>query len=736
MNEEEKLYETEAAEDAVLEDDIDLLLARYGIVVSEEDLALPELFPPAVEPEEERLEPVKPPIFAEASVEPAVPVEAESEETPAEEAPPPPVRRRRRKVSPKVEAERSVEPEVEVPSQVEEEAPRQEEAEPVRPAEEAAEDVEPLFAMEDVVASTVESVLEERRDEERRYQRQYRRTRRKQEKLHKSKASRAADPEEIEEEEEPSLIEAAVVQKRRYQRLRRRAVLATALTLLYWAPLALSAAGIKVPYYSEDVRVFVWASAAVQGLVCLLGLPVFMEGFGRMQINCHTCVALSGLLTLADTVSVLFLEGRMEASPLGGIAAVSMCLSLWGECWRAGALREGFRLAAIGDPAYVVDLTESGAVKRRGRCGGFYSRSVKEDTASKWQRVLLPLVIVGSAVFAVLCSYGLERPRHFLWCWSAILTAGTALALPCVYSMPYSALAKRLGKSGCAVAGFYGAHQLSFSRELLVGDEDLFPPGSIRLKEVKVIREDERKAASYAGSLAAAYRCGWTNLLMGHLTDAGGQLEHLDHFHVHEEGGVSASIYGETAVLGTANLIRKLSIRLPKSMEWKDGLYLSIDGEVCAIFCLVYQMQDGVRWSLGALRRNALTPHLATRDPNLTPKFLKSCSASDGGAVLLDLNDRLNLSDPDQSGRARPNALIYREGLAPFLEVVAGSKRLCRAVSAGNAIALLGSLAGTLLSYYLIFVGSMSAFYPPQLLLFMGLWLLPVVLLSYNVDKI
>ncbi|MCI9513202.1 MAG: hypothetical protein HFF61_02560 [Oscillospiraceae bacterium] len=735
MNEEEKLYETEAAEDAVLEDDIDLLLARYGIVVSEEDLALPELFPPAVEPEEERLEPVKPPIFAEASVEPAVPVEAESEETPAEEAPPPPVRRRRRKVSPKVEAERSVEPEVEVPSQAEEEAPRQEEAEPVRPAEEAAEDVEPLFAMEDVVASTVESVLEERRDEERRYQRQYRRTRRKQEKLHKSKASRAADPEEI-EEEEPSLIEAAVVQKRRYQRLRRRAVLATALTLLYWAPLALSAAGIKVPYYSEDVRVFVWASAAVQGLVCLLGLPVFMEGFGRMQINCHTCVALSGLLTLADTVSVLFLEGRMEASPLGGIAAVSMCLSLWGECWRAGALREGFRLAAIGDPAYVVDLTESGAVKRRGRCGGFYSRSVKEDTASKWQRVLLPLVIVGSAVFAVLCSYGLERPRHFLWCWSAILTAGTALALPCVYSMPYSALAKRLGKSGCAVAGFYGAHQLSFSRELLVGDEDLFPPGSIRLKEVKVIREDERKAASYAGSLAAAYRCGWTNLLMGHLTDAGGQLEHLDHFHVHEEGGVSASIYGETAVLGTANLIRKLSIRLPKSMEWKDGLYLSIDGEVCAIFCLVYQMQDGVRWSLGALRRNALTPHLATRDPNLTPKFLKSCSASDGGAVLLDLNDRLNLSDPDQSGRARPNALIYREGLAPFLEVVAGSKRLCRAVSAGNAIALLGSLAGTLLSYYLIFVGSMSAFYPPQLLLFMGLWLLPVVLLSYNVDKI
>ena len=87
--------------------------------------------------------------------------------------------------------------------------------------------------------------------------------------------------------------------------------------------------------------------------------------------------------------------------------------------------------------------------------------------------------------------------------------------------MPFYALAKRLGKSGCAVAGLYGAKQLSFSRELLVGDEDLFPPGSVRLKEVKVIREDGRKVASYAGSLAAAYRCGWTDLLMGYLTDTG-----------------------------------------------------------------------------------------------------------------------------------------------------------------------------------------------------------------------
>jgi len=712
MDKDEHITGYEADPPTPEEEDIDLLLARYGILLDEEELSGPAELEKPIEAVTETEKPLKPGKLKK----PEKPEEPEKPKTAEKPKKPKKPKKAKAPEKPKMP-----------------ETP----AEPERPAPpaEREENGEGDFPMEDVVASTVDSVLEERKGQERFYRRQRRKTQRRQEKLHRSKASRAADEEEF-PEDEPSLIEAALVQKKRFLSFRGKALFASLLTLLYWAPTILAASGVELSAFTEDVTVRTGAYAGLQGLICLLCWPVFREGFGRRQINCHTCAGLSALLTLLDTTSLLWLPGRPPVSPLGGIALTALCLCLWGECWRAGALRESFRLASIGDPSYVADLTGNGAVKRRARGNGFYSRSMKEDAASRVQRILLPLVLAGSAVFAVLSSYGLERPAYFLWCWSAILTAGTAFALPCVYSMPFRALTKRLGKSGCAVAGLYGARQLSFSRELLVGDQDLFPPGAVRLREVKIIREDPKKAASYAGSLAAAYSCGWTDLLLAYLTETGGQIEHLDQFHVHEEGGVSASIYGETAVLGTANLIRKLSIRLPKSMEWKDGIYLAIDGEVCAIFCLVYQNLDPVRWSLGAMRRNGLTPLLAVRDPNLTPKFLKNSFHSDGGAVLLDLNDRLNLSAPDQPDRARPNALIYREGLAPYFEAVAGSKRLCRAVRWGNAIALFGSIAGTLLSFYLIFVDSMSPFDPPQLMLFMALWLLPELLLSYNVDKI
>ena len=84
----------------------------------------------------------------------------------------------------------------------------------------------------------------------------------------------------------------------------------------------------------------------------------------------------------------------------------------------------------------------------------------------------------------------------------------------------------------------------------------------------------------------------------------------------------------------------------------------------------------------------------------------------------------------------RPNALLYREGLAPFLEAVAGSRRLCRAVTAANLITLFACILGTLLAFYLMFVGRASMLTPPQLLLFLGLWMLPVLLLAWNTDRI
>ena len=68
--------------------------------------------------------------------------------------------------------------------------------------------------------------------------------------------------------------------------------------------------------------------------------------------------------------------------------------------------------------------------------------------------------------------------------------------------------------------------------------------------------------------------------------------------------------------------------------------------------------------------------------------------------------------------------------MLPFAEVVAGSRRLCQAVRRSVALSMLGSIVGTLLAFYLMFLGSYALLTPMALVAFLLLWTLPVLLMA------
>ena len=58
------------------------------------------------------------------------------------------------------------------------------------------------------------------------------------------------------------------------------------------------------------------------------------------------------------------------------------------------------------------------------------------------------------------------------------------------------------------------------------------------------------------------------------------------------------------------------------------------------------------------------------------------------------------------------------------------SRRLYKAVRRATALSVLGSVAGTLLSFYMVFQGAYNLLTPLALLVFLLLWTLPVLLLA------
>lgn len=615
-------------------------------------------------------------------------------------------------------------------------------ARPEDPLEELRQDLPPSphpITLEDVVGSTVDAVMEEEAQEPLLRPRRGLFSRKRlveTEELYAPPEPEEA-PEEIPEIDtigpEPELAEAAADYRAEAKR-RKRPILAAALvSLLPVIPMGIEAYGYEIRYWTGDAAVQSGVLLACLAAVAVLARQVFAKAFGSLlQKRCTSelLAVVSAVVMAADCVARLVLPERSAVPCYAPVGCLALVFAMWGGARESRGLWDTFRMAATDDePPYLVTETEKGACKQAGSVPGFYTTALREDAAAVWQNALMPVVLVASIVFAGLSSLGQERGDDFLLNWSAILGAGTTFALPLCWGMPFSRLARHFHKAGCAVAGWCGAEKISRRRAMILTDGDLFPPGTIQLNGVKVFGEDLSRVSSYAASMARAADCGLQRLFDGLLRSEGGHYEKVDDFSFYEEGGYSATIRGESVLLGTASFMRKMEVRLPGGINLRTGIFLAMDRQLAAVFAVKYQPSENVDFALRMMRRSRITPILASRDPNITPALLKRKFHKGVKVEFPSLTDRVAFSEAELD-RGMPRALLFREGLLPYAEAVVGSRRLCKAVRRATALSVLGSVAGTLLSFYMVFQSAYNLLTPLALLVFLLLWTLPVLLLA------
>lgn len=625
---------------------------------------------------------------------------------------------------PESEPESESEPEPKTPPPPPEPAPRD-------------EPEEPAVSMEDVVASTVDAVKEEQEKRQEKFRKRLEKVLARKPKSAAKRsdpASRRALPEI---DREPSAAETASRHKRRYLECR-RALRFSAVTLaVLWAPWLLEQFGKTVPFFSESADNAALCVLIAQALTAILCWPVYraaVKGLREGAWTIHTTALLATVVTLLDEMTMLLLPLRTDAAPLGGIAAALSVCALWGlKSWYKG-MAETFRMAAMGEPTRAVECGEQGIVRGRSTGFGFYTRAAVEDTSSQWQRLLLPVLAAASLVFAALASVGQERPHDFLWCWSVVLCASSSLVFPMAFCVPFGRAAVHLAKNGAAVAGMYGASAFAAEKRFVVTDTDLFPAGSARLAGIKVYGEEQNQALSYAATLAIQ-----GGGLLGRIFKDAVRKNHvscqaLEHFHIHDGGGLGGMIHGETVLVGTPSFMRRQAVRLPGSVSSKTVVCLAVDGELSAVFTIKYGAAEPVEYALRILRRGGFRLMLASRDGTLTPKFMKARFGPNGTAEALELEEMLALSDPEREA-AGLDGILYRDSLLPYALLAVVSRRLVQTAAVGNLLSIFSSIAGALLAFYLTFSGSYSVLTPVLLLTYLLLWAAPMLPLALTVDK-
>ncbi len=610
------------------------------------------------------------------------------------------------------------------------------------------EEKPPLISVEDVMSQTVDAVLEDQEDAildepvplTERLQLWATKAQRTAAALRRRIAERKRVPwqepaEEEENEPEEDLEFAAREEKRRCKRLRRQMLLAA-------VPMLLAVAVTAVETWKPEWMPELWHKevllrCGVMGGVLLLtalcAMEVWHTGWKDLRsgkFHCEAAAAVPLLAVLGDCIYCA-VTGQTLHLPLAAPAAVLIWLCLVGQLLTASMRREIYRLTDLGGcPPYAVAQTAAGACKQKGKIRGFYRLSQEEDFSRRWQKPLLPLVLAACTLLSgVVCLSG-KRTDEFFWVWSALLTSSLPFSLPLTGALPLRNLNRRLGRSGCAVAGYAGAAWAGYSRRMVIGDTDVFPPGTVSLNGLKIYGEEIGKVTSYAATVTRAAQSQLAPIFDQLLMSEGGHYETLQDLHYYEEGGVEGTIHGETVTMGSAYCMKKLHINLPRELKVKTGVFLAVDGQLIAIFAIKYQPSRNVEWALRSLRRSRIEPVLAVRGANITPGLLKRKFGVDAKVVYPDISTRLALSDLCGEKAHRAYAVLYREGLMPFAETVTGSRRCRKVVKAGTVLSLLGSLCGLLLSYYLTHAAAYQSLTGGSVLLFQLLWLLPIWLLA------
>lgn len=598
------------------------------------------------------------------------------------------------------------------------------------------------ISLEELVAQTVASVQAEEAElmPQKRNTRTLfsRRSQEETEQFYETYTPAREETETVEEEpEEPKPHEAYQQYRALCKEQRKPLFAALFITVAAWVLASLSELGKLGAWWTEDplMRGGVFFGALV--LVCIFGNDVIrcaVRALGNRVCTFELAAALCALVSLADCAALALLPARTENEPFAAVAMLVMLFAMWGRYLTNRALCESFRVGAIGEPVYQVSSTAGGAAKRPGQHRGFYNAAEREDTASRWQAIILPLVLTATFVFAILAAMECPSWADFLWCWSVILCAAATFGMPLAYGLPFYLLAKRLQKSGSAVAGCAGARDLIRTNCVVLTDGDLFPPGTVSLNGMKIYGEDIEKVARYAATMSHAVgTTGLDRVFDSLLESKGGHIEEVADLNYYEEGGVSGMIRGEEVLLGTIAFVRKMGVRLPGRLTLKTGVFLAVDKELIAIFAIKYLASENVNWALHALRRNRMTPVLATRDGNISPALLKRKFKTDAAAVYPKISTRLVLSEQARGGRAL--ALLYREGLMPYTEVMVGSKRMYGAVRKSTIATLFSSVVGTLISFYLVFSDAGYRLTPMQMALFLALFALVPVVIAGAVDR-
>jgi hypothetical protein len=507
-------------------------------------------------------------------------------------------------------------------------------------------------------------------------------------------------------------------------------------------PLADSLIILLRPYFAFGVI------AALHIIAMLLCYDILAEGIRQLlalQPGRSYALTVANFASLAYIFNVMLLPDNYNTFiPLSAVAAVSLMIALWARYWDAASCFRSLKMAAAIEDPTVIYRKEAGFDKHgvfgrsNGYSDGFVPQFAVRDLTGVLDAVLVPILSVAALLFAFLACFNNGHMEQFIW-WYSVLTLTVApFSIGVGFALPYQFVVPHLLRFKACIARWAAVGTFANDGVAVLGDDDLFPPG--RVKIVGLIPFNDASPKRTIVQTASVLRASGCNLAL--LTDdllkemnMRDAVRPVTHFEFYEEGGYSAELNDDRVLVGSGSFMRRMGVSLPKKLPSKTAIFTAVNMSLACIFPLEYTAVKNVRRSVHKLLRNHVPPVCACRDFNVTPALMDEVLTDAGHYVEIpSIEHRLALSSPEHPMNVKPAALMAQNDLVTYTECIVASIRLKTATKVNTIFHLLCSVGGLLLFFFLAFIGSPQTLLPHIVLIFFGVFLIPIWIISAAVN--
>ncbi|MBQ6934438.1 MAG: hypothetical protein IJN37_08660 [Clostridia bacterium] len=473
-----------------------------------------------------------------------------------------------------------------------------------------------------------------------------------------------------------------------------------------------------------------------QVLSMLLALEIIVSGIYKcimLAPNLDTVIAVHSIVICAFNVQSVLTQNYTHM-PYTAISCFILMMAIRGKRMKLIIHKRNYTAAALSTTPVAVKISPvkggyiatKAPLKNDVPCQNIAQMSCGESSSM----IFVPFMLVLPVILAVLSCRAKGDFSTFLLDYSALTSVSLPFGFITASSRMEYKLSKKLFASGSAFVDNSKLRKLNQVKTAVITDSDVFPAGSVEITGMKVLGNNSIDTViAYAtaifeqvggGAHKAFYDIGKSRYV---------NFRKAKNLHFYESGGISAVIGSDNILLGNASFLMRMGVNITHGINVKNNIFLSVNSTVSAVFTVQFRESPNTFKAFRILKRKKVKPILASLDFQINPMLVEQTfDLSPDFIIYPDIDERIIFSGSSYADEEEPIALLSRDNMHSFAEIIAYGKALYKTTRYNTIFSFLCLAFGLGLVYFLVSKGEFLVISPYNAFLYLLLWYIPVFL--------